>query len=142
MRLGHKLFYLCPLVAFSVFFSLKVFGGYSEEVTPVPIPNTEVKLFSADGTAWETAWESRKPPNQLKKPFVFTRGFFYSSRHVEIARCNRGKVLSVYLKVYYAQIISSLQHAKKSLYFPRFSSIHLYALHHQCEWNAAGLTSE
>ena len=31
----------------------------SEEVTPVPIPNTEVKLFSADGTWRETAWESR-----------------------------------------------------------------------------------
>ncbi len=29
----------------------EVSGGYSEEVTPVPIPNTEVKLFSADGTA-------------------------------------------------------------------------------------------
>ncbi len=25
-------------------------GGYSEEVTPVPIPNTAVKLFSADDT--------------------------------------------------------------------------------------------
>src|SRR5690625_6432533 len=25
-------------------------GGKSEEVTPVPIPNTEVKLFSADGS--------------------------------------------------------------------------------------------
>ena len=43
------------------------FGGHSEEVPPVPIPNTEVKLFSADGTAWETMWESRSPPNSLKK---------------------------------------------------------------------------
>ena len=25
-------------------------GGNSEEVTPVPIPNTVVKLFSADGS--------------------------------------------------------------------------------------------
>ena len=31
----------------------------SKEDTPVPIPNTEVKLFSADGTWWATAWESR-----------------------------------------------------------------------------------
>ena len=45
--------------------SLKVFGGNSEEVTPVPIPNTAVKLFSADGTAWEAAWESRSPPNHI-----------------------------------------------------------------------------
>jgi hypothetical protein len=45
-----------------------MFGGYSEEVTPVPIPNTEVKLFSADGTAWETAWESRTPPEFMQMP--------------------------------------------------------------------------
>ena len=38
------------------------FGGNSEEVTPVPISNTEVKLFSADGTAREAVWESRTPP--------------------------------------------------------------------------------
>ena len=41
---------------------VKVFGGDSEEVTPVPIPNTAVKLFSADGTARETVWESRTLP--------------------------------------------------------------------------------
>ena len=29
------------------------------EEPPVPIPNTEVKLLSADGTWWATAWESR-----------------------------------------------------------------------------------
>ena len=27
-------------------------GDHSEEVPPVPIPNTEVKLFCADGTAF------------------------------------------------------------------------------------------
>ncbi len=27
-----------------------MFSGNSEEVTPVPMPNTEVKLFSADGS--------------------------------------------------------------------------------------------
>ena len=40
----------------------KICGDYSEEDTPVPIPNTEVKLFSADDTWWETAWESRTLP--------------------------------------------------------------------------------
>ena len=34
-------------------------GYYSKEDTPVPIPNTEVKLFSANGTWWATAWESK-----------------------------------------------------------------------------------
>ncbi len=38
------------------------FGGYGEEATPVSIPNTEVKLFSADGTTREAEWESRTSP--------------------------------------------------------------------------------
>ena len=35
--------------------------------TPVPIPNTMVKTQTADGTALETVWESRWPPDQKKK---------------------------------------------------------------------------
>jgi hypothetical protein len=62
------------------FLSSKVFGGNSEEETPVPIPNTAVKLFSADGTAWVTAWESRTPPNQISKAPRVMRGFFYEVR--------------------------------------------------------------
>ena len=55
--------------------SADFFGGHSEEDPPVPIPNTEVKLFSADGTAWETMWESRSPPNFLPgKPLPASRG--------------------------------------------------------------------
>jgi hypothetical protein len=38
-------------------------GGYCGKVTPVPIPNTEVKLTCADGTAWVTVWESKSPPS-------------------------------------------------------------------------------
>ena len=34
------------------------------KVTPVPIPNTTVKLHSADGTAGETLWESRSSPGK------------------------------------------------------------------------------
>ena len=37
-------------------------GDYSEEATPVPIPNTAVKLFSADDTWREAARESRTSP--------------------------------------------------------------------------------
>jgi hypothetical protein len=32
-------------------------------VTPVPISNTMVKTWTADGTILETVWESRWPPN-------------------------------------------------------------------------------
>ena len=41
----------------------RVSGGYIEGVTPVPIPNTEVKPSRADGTPRETAWESRSLPD-------------------------------------------------------------------------------
>ena len=39
------------------------FGGHGGGVTPVPIPNTEVKPTSADGTWGEIPWESRSPPD-------------------------------------------------------------------------------
>ena len=38
-------------------------GGYIGGVPPVPIPNTEVKPSRADGTARETARESRTLPD-------------------------------------------------------------------------------
>jgi hypothetical protein len=38
-------------------------GGDTEEATPVPIPNTEVKLFRADDTMTVRLWESRTPPD-------------------------------------------------------------------------------
>ncbi len=44
-------------------------GDNSEEATPDPIPNSEVKLFCVDGTAWVTMWESRTSPAF----FVFAR---------------------------------------------------------------------
>ena len=58
----------------------KVFaGGYGGGATPVPIPNTEVKPTSADGTWEETPWESRTPPDFSDRkdpergPFDFLR---------------------------------------------------------------------
>ena len=47
-------------------------GGDGKGDTPVTIPNTEVKPFSADGTAREAVWESRTPPEYFsyKKPLV------------------------------------------------------------------------
>ena len=35
------------------------------KVTPVPIPNTKVKLQCADGTAGVTLWESRSSPGNV-----------------------------------------------------------------------------
>ena len=40
----------------------QISGGVLEEATPDPIPNSEVKLLGADGTAREAVWESRTLP--------------------------------------------------------------------------------
>ena len=45
----------------------KISGDNGERDPPVPIPNTEVKPFSADGTWLETIWESRTLPDSMKK---------------------------------------------------------------------------
>src|SRR4028118_1961963 len=39
------------------------YGGHGERETAGPIPNPEAKPRSADGTALETGWESRTPPD-------------------------------------------------------------------------------
>ena len=46
----------------SIEYCIKELGGDDAEDTPVPIPNTEVKLCSADDTWLVTARESRKLP--------------------------------------------------------------------------------
>ena len=54
-------------------------GGHGEGDTPEPIPNSEVKPFSADDTARVTLWESRTLPGTLivsggqKPPFLKPR---------------------------------------------------------------------
>ena len=39
-------------------------GDDGVEETLLPIPNRKVKLYSADGTAWETVWESKTLPDE------------------------------------------------------------------------------
>ena len=58
----------------------KISGDYGERDPPVPMPNTEVKPFSADGTWLETIWESRTLPDSMKKGLTpnGVGSFFYS----------------------------------------------------------------
>ena len=42
-------------------------GADGDEATPVPIPNTEVKLISVENTWLATAWEDRAVPVQTQK---------------------------------------------------------------------------
>jgi hypothetical protein len=50
----------------------KLAGEHTARVTPVPIPNTEVKPRRADGTARVSVWEIRSSPalnsNELPTP--------------------------------------------------------------------------
>jgi hypothetical protein len=55
-------------------------GNDGEEATPVPIPNTEVKLFSADGSWGLSPCESRTLPG-IK--------LIHSSSVVELSAVNR-----------------------------------------------------
>ena len=48
---------------YGVLKALKGHGGDSGGEPPVPIPNTEVKPGSADGTWGATPWESRTLPH-------------------------------------------------------------------------------
>ena len=42
----------------------KIVGVFNDEGTPVPIPNTEVKLISAENTGLATDWKDRSMPTQ------------------------------------------------------------------------------
>jgi hypothetical protein len=42
---------------FNVCYLIQFLGDFSEGGTPVPIPNTEVKPFSGDGTAFKSVGE-------------------------------------------------------------------------------------
>jgi hypothetical protein len=55
-------FYLLPPTTYHQFL-----GDSSVGVPPVPIPNTEVKPYSPDGTARASVWESRKLPGLKTK---------------------------------------------------------------------------
>jgi hypothetical protein len=58
--------------------SVTVFPGvHSEEVTPVPIPNTEVKGLSGEGTTGISPWESSTMPGFFLGP-PFQAGLFFS----------------------------------------------------------------
>ena len=49
-------------------------GGNDEKDTPVPIPNTVVKLLGADDTWMETSRESRSLPDLYQASMVYAIG--------------------------------------------------------------------
>jgi hypothetical protein len=80
-----------PPHRFDVALRQQVFGGHSGGVTPVPIPNTEVKPTSADGTWEETPRESRTPPDFSRRRGSHReplRRFRWSCRHRRVQSPN------------------------------------------------------
>ena len=56
----------CAIVKNSI---QKISGDNNEEEIPVPMPNTEVKLLSAEDTYELPCWENRKSPDFI---FLFS----------------------------------------------------------------------
>ena len=55
-------------VEFCLSLGTSVSGGHRRGATPVPIPNTEVKPSTGDGTNGAVRWESSKLPGFIIKP--------------------------------------------------------------------------
>ena len=63
-------------------YKLKIVGVDCDEGTPVPIPNTVVKLIYADNTWLATAWEDRTMPTSKTELIFFSSVFLYIKTHV------------------------------------------------------------
>ena len=62
-----------------------IVGAYGDEVTPVPIPNTEVKLIRVENTWLATAWEDRTVPTQRERDLLQV-SFVHSSLAQSVER--------------------------------------------------------
>ena len=60
-----------------------IVGVFNGEGPPVPIPNTEVKLTSAENTCLATDWKDRSTPTQ-RAPREFSGFFFCISASIHI----------------------------------------------------------
>ena len=56
---------------------LNIVGVFNGEGPPVPIPNTEVKLTSAENTCLATDWEDRSMPTQKPLERLRSKGFWF-----------------------------------------------------------------
>jgi hypothetical protein len=77
----------------------RLLGDHSVGVPPVPIPNTEVKPYSPDGTARASVWESRKLPGlKTKAPARKVPGaFLLAPLPYEIIEIQDSRILSAVL---------------------------------------------
>ena len=73
----------------SIWFVPNAVGVFNGEGPPVPIPNTEVKLTSADDTCLATSRENRSMPTQRLWRTVKAFDFASLAQQVEHAAVNR-----------------------------------------------------
>ena len=66
-----------------------IVGAFNDEGPPVPIPNTEVKLTSADDTCLATGRKNRSMPTQRLWQLVKAFEFASLAQQVEHAAVNR-----------------------------------------------------
>ena len=69
------------LTTYYLLLSTRYVSDYTKEETPVPIPNTEVKLFMVDGTYLARDWESRMSLALFKKSVGRNTNAFFVKRH-------------------------------------------------------------
>ena len=67
----------------------KIVGVFCDEGTPVPIPNTVVKLIYADNTWLATAREDRSMPTQKRSEKIRSLRYSSIAQLVEHAAVNR-----------------------------------------------------
>ena len=72
--LFHFPFLCCSIFKVSL---IPIVGVYGDEVPPVPIPNTEVKLICVENTWLVTTWEDKSTPAQTKPSLQCKDGFFF-----------------------------------------------------------------
>ena len=102
--IGRGLFLLLLLTsspsALRFISSFKEVGVYCAEVTPVPIPNTEVKLCRENNTWLATAWENISMPALLPLQ-VFPEGGF-----VIIKALNRSQGLYLFRYDFFDDVVA------------------------------------
>ncbi len=72
-------------------------GVFSDEGPPVPIPNTEVKLISADNTWLEAAREDKAMPTQFQ--VLQTLGYFFAKKNAVLSADQKAKQKADIFKV-------------------------------------------
>ena len=113
----------------------QVSGDRTERVTPVPIPNTEVKPLWADGTARAIVWETRSLPGLNRKPrhACAYRGFLLFQ---ELLRWSERQVAGEERQ--YASL-DSLRHVIGVIALVGFKGVHKSEIgHHLIQLNVAG----